>query len=174
MDRPIPEGFNLVEEMVRRIRSRKIDLTPTASSGWYDYQTWALEPLVAPERAAEAARLKLEESYRKQLEELFKGILALTRETHIKQLEIPAPGQRQRGRRACQDLRQPRALGRTAARRFMRRAASYRFVRSVLEKTFGAEGIRGMHRQTAAGPVKADLAAELDDMEAIFAGAAPP
>ncbi len=91
MDRPIPDDFSLVEEMVKRIRSKTIDLTPTTASGWYDYQTWSLETLVAPERAAEAGRLKLEEAYRKQLEEVFKGILALTRETHVKQLEIPAP-----------------------------------------------------------------------------------
>src|SRR5262249_22170748 len=97
MNQPIPEGFNLVAEMIRRIRAGSIDLTPTAASGWYDYQTWALEPLVAPERAAESERLKLEESYRKQLEELFKGILTLTRETHIKQLEVPAPGARAPG-----------------------------------------------------------------------------
>ncbi len=91
-NRPIPEGFSLAAEMVKRIRSRQIDLTPTASSGWYDYQTWSLETLAAPERAAEASRLKFGDGYRKQLEELFKGILALTRETHIKQLEVPTPG----------------------------------------------------------------------------------
>ena len=90
-DGQIPEGFSLVDEMVRRIRANRIDLTPTAASGWYDYQTWALEPLVAPERAAEAPRLMLAESYRKQLEELFKGILALTRESHIKQVEAVGP-----------------------------------------------------------------------------------
>ena len=45
VDRPIPEGFSLVDEMVKRIRSKQIDLTPTASSGWYDYQTWSLETL---------------------------------------------------------------------------------------------------------------------------------
>ncbi len=54
---------------------------------------------------------------------------------------------------------------------YARRAASYRFIRSVIERTFGADGLRGMHRLTAAGPVKANLAVELDEMQAIFAGA---
>ena len=172
-DKPIPEGFDLVEEMVRRIRSGQIDLTPTAASGWYDFQTWALETLVAPERAAEASRLKLDKSYRKQLEELFKGVLALTRETHIKQLEIPSAGMR-----GGPDRREPVKIhvspdlsAEPLATYYARRAASYRFVRSVLVDTFGAPAIRGLHRQTAAGPVQVDLATELDQIEAIFAGA---
>ena len=88
-DRPIPEGFSLIDEMIKRIQAGKLKLLPTANSGWYDYQTWALEPLVIPEKMPEAEHLALDVTYRKQLLELFKGILALTRETHIKQLEIP-------------------------------------------------------------------------------------
>ncbi len=99
MDKPIPQGFSLIDEMMKRIRSKQIDVSPTASSGWYDYQTWSLETLVAPDRAAEAVKLKLEESYRKQLEELFRGVLALIRETHIKQLEVPAPAPGQQANR---------------------------------------------------------------------------
>jgi hypothetical protein len=170
MGRPIPEGFNLVEEMVRRIRSGKIDLAPNASSGWYDYQTWALETLVAPERATEAARLKFRDSYRKQLNELFKGILALSRETHIKQLEVPAPGEKG-GPERVRIYVNPELSIEPLATFYARRAAAYRFVRSALETTFGADAIRGLHRQTDAGPVNADLAAELDAVEAIFAGA---
>jgi hypothetical protein len=169
-NRPIPEGFNLAAEMIKRIRSREIDLTPTPSSGWYDYQTWSLETLVAPERAAEASKLKFEESYRRQLEELFQGILALTRETHIKQLEVPAPGARVRPKRVVINIA-PELSAEPLATYYARRAASYRFVRSVLESTFGADAVRGLHRLTAAGPVKTDLSAELDAMEAIFAGA---
>ena len=173
MDRPIPEGFNLVEEMVRRIRSGKIDLAPSASSGWYDYQTWALETLVSPERATEAPRLKLDGSYRKQLEELFKGILALTRETHIKQLELPAPGAKAPGSEPepVKIFVSPELSVEPLATFYARRAAAYRFVRSVLETTFGPDALRGLHRQTAAGPVKEGLAAELDAIESIFSGA---
>ena len=54
---------------------------------------------------------------------------------------------------------------------YARRAASYRFVRSVLEGAFGADALHGMHRLTASGPVASDLASELDTMEALFAGA---
>jgi hypothetical protein len=41
----------------------------------------------------------------------------------------------------------------------------------VIVNTFGAEALRGMHRLTTAGPVEANLAVELDSLEAIFQGA---
>jgi hypothetical protein len=173
-NRPIPEGFDLMDELIRRIRTGAIDLTPTASSGWYDYQTWSLEPLAAPGRAAEAARLSPSASYRRQLEELFRGIMALTRETHIKQLEPPAPAEAPAGvREPVYILIRPGLSAEPLATCYARRGAAYRFVRGVLEETFGAEALNGLHRQTppGAGPVTAGLAAELETMEALFAGA---
>src|SRR5262249_39379532 len=89
-DRTIPEGFNLADAMIDRIRAGTLSLAPRPNSGWYDHQTWALEPLVVPERMPEAPRLRLDESYREQLVALFKGLLAMTRETHVKQLIIPS------------------------------------------------------------------------------------
>jgi hypothetical protein len=171
-NRPIPEGFNLMDELIRRVRAGAIDLAPTAGSGWYDYQTWSLEPLAAPERAAEAARLALSASYRRQLEELFRGIMALTRETHIKQLETVAPSAAPPGAEPVKIVIRPELSAEPLATCYARRGAGYRFIRSVLEETFGAEALNGLHRQTPAGPVTAALAAELDTMEALFAGAA--
>ena len=52
---PIPEGFNLADEMVKRLRSGELDLKPKPGSGWYDYQTFALEPLAVPEKMPEAS-----------------------------------------------------------------------------------------------------------------------
>ncbi|MEP6594045.1 MAG: hypothetical protein ABJC51_10150, partial [Acidobacteriota bacterium] len=43
--RPIPEAFSLAEAMVKGIRDGSLRLEPTDTSGWYDWQTWALEPL---------------------------------------------------------------------------------------------------------------------------------
>ena len=174
-NRPIPEGFNLMDELIRRVRTGAIDLAPTAGSGWYDYQTWSLEPLAAPERAAETARLTLSPSYRRQLEELFRGIMALTRETHIKQLEAPAPTAAPPGtpprREPVLIVIRPELSAEPLATCYARRGAAYRFIHSVLAETFGAEALNGLHRQTPAGPVTATLAAELDTMEALFAGA---
>ena len=55
---------------------------------------------------------------------------------------------------------------------FLRRAAGYRFIRNVLVDHFGAEGLKGMHRLTAEGPVKSDLYSELEQVGALFFGAA--
>jgi hypothetical protein len=41
----------------------------------------------------------------------------------------------------------------------------------LLEETFGPEALSQMHRQTATGPVKQNLADELREMEALFHGA---
>ena len=170
--RPIPEGFSLVDEMIKRIRSGSLQLKPTAESGWYDYQTWAIEPLVIPEKMPEAPHLNLTESYRKQVLELFKGILALTRETHIKQIEIPLAG-------AAAPLRPSRPIihiypeldAEPLATMYLRRAQAHHFIRTVIEDAFGSEALSKMHRLTIAGPVKENLDEELRSMEALFYGA---
>ena len=136
-DGPIPEGFSLIDEMTKRIQAGELKLLPTADSGWYDYQTWALEPLVIPEKMPEAEHLALDVTYRKQLLELFKGILALTRETHIKQLELP-PNRMilPPGAEVVIDI-YPELSAEPLATYYFRRAWSYYFIRTVLTGTFG-------------------------------------
>jgi hypothetical protein len=171
-DKPIPEGFSLVDEVIARVRSGELDLAPRPESGWYDHQTWSIEAMIVPDKSSEAPRLSLADTYRQHLEELFKGVYALTRETHIKQLEIPYPA----AEAPEQDPRPmvyiaPELSVEPLATYYLRRAASYRFVRGVVEKTFGPEALARMHRQTAAGPVEKDLASELAEMETLFQGA---
>ena len=43
-NRPIPEGFDLADEMIRRIRDGSLKLAPTETSGWYDHVNWTLDP----------------------------------------------------------------------------------------------------------------------------------
>ncbi|MEZ6194506.1 MAG: hypothetical protein R3F20_02095 [Planctomycetota bacterium] len=54
---------------------------------------------------------------------------------------------------------------------YRRRAASYRFVRVLLEETFGAPALREMHRPRPQGRASESLATELEEMEAVFEGA---
>ena len=169
-NQPIPKGFNLADEMVKRLRAGQLDLKPRPDSGWYDYQTFALEPLAVPERMPEAKRLRFDESYRKELVGLFKALLALTRETHVKQLESPHLGAAMRSRH--QPVRiSPALTVEPLATYYLRRARSYQFVREVLQQAFGPEALPKLHRLTAAGPVNLSLAAELSLMEALFHGA---
>lgn len=165
----VPEGAVLFDELIPRVRDGSLSLAPREDSGWYDHVTWALEPLLRPDAQPEAARLSFTKGYRAHLEELFKGLLALTRETHVKQLEIGMCG-------ACM----PRptihvAPGLTLeplATHYRRRADAYRFVRDVLEEAFGRGGLRSLRRLTIDGPVDIDLDSELDLMTRIFDGAA--
>lgn len=168
--RPIPEGFNLADEMVKRIRAGQLNLIPKPNSGWYDYQTYALEPLVIPERMPEAKWLQFDESYRKELIGLFKALLALTRETHVKQLEMPMVGMA-RPRPVLRIKIAPDLSLEPLPEYYQRRAQSYRFVHEVIEQAFGPAALAKLHRLTAAGPVNLSLASELTLMEGLFEGA---
>ncbi|HVG61582.1 MAG TPA: hypothetical protein VNA24_23685 [Hyalangium sp.] len=141
-------------------------LTPAASSGWYDRIAWSLLTLVTPESGDEARKLDFGEEYRKTLEQLFKGILALARESHVKQLEEPAAGSGPPAFRL-----KPQLSVEPLPTHYLGRALGYRFVREVLESTFGVETLRELKRLTASGPVKTALDEELALMEALFLGA---
>jgi hypothetical protein len=170
-NRPVPPGFDLQEELVRRIRTGQLNLAPTPESGWYDHQTWALEPLVVPEKTIEASRLRLSDSYRKHLLDLFKGLQALTRETHIKQLEIPEVGGGMPPREPVVIMVRPELAAEPLCTHYLRRAAAYRFVRQAIVSTFGEAALTPMKRLRAEGPINRPLGAELADMESLFRGA---
>ena len=54
---------------------------------------------------------------------------------------------------------------------YLRRARSYRFVRTVLEEAFGPDAWKSMRRMTAAGPIDMDLGDDLTLMQSLFYGA---
>jgi hypothetical protein len=170
--RPVPPGFDLLAELIRQVQSGEVGLDPGDTSGWYDYQAWSLEPLLVPGRTAEAPRLALGRRYRQHLEDLFRGGLALARETHVKQLRgaliggaggVPGPPP---------VWVRPALSVEPLPSVYIRRASSYAFVRSVLLEAFGAGALGGLHRLTPEGPVVPTLADELGWMERLFVGAA--
>ncbi len=170
-DRPIPEGFDPMTEMIREVRSGGINLEPTKRSGWYDLQTWSLAPLLVPERMPESARLQCGQRYRRHLEDLFRGALALAREAHVKQAG-GGYGGGSRGPRVPPIWVSPDLTVEPLPTLYARRATCYRFVQSLLEEEFGAATLKSLHRLTPAGPREASLAEELPAMERLFAGAA--
>ncbi len=169
-DRPVPEGASAIDLLVREVTSGRLSLRPNEGSGWYDRQTWALEPLIRPDETPEAKKLRLGPRYRAYLVELFKGLLALTRETHVKQLEIPPAGAAAPPREPL--FVRPELSVEPLATHYRRRAASYAYVRGVLVGAFGEARLTGAHRLTAEGPVAEPLLAELDRMQKLFRGAA--
>jgi hypothetical protein len=171
---PIPEGFELMTELITRLKNGKLSFQPQADSGWYDHQLWSLEPLVTFKTSPESKQLKPNEEYLKHLEELFKGTYALMRETHIKQLERPSPASEAAGPPVKEREKvfiSPDPHVELLPTMYLRRAQSYRFVREVLEETFGKEELTKIYRLTANGPVDTNLADELDLMERLFSGA---
>jgi len=171
-DQPIPEGFDLGDEMVKRLRAGTLDLKPNPASGWYDHQTYALQALAVPEGMPEGKHLTLNESYREELAGLFKALLALTRETHIKQLELPRCGSAMGPRPLKVKLYiAPDLTVEPLATYYFRRARSYQFVHDVLHRSFGLEGLEKMRRLTADGPVNLPLGEEIHLMQVLFHGA---
>jgi hypothetical protein len=169
-DRPIPDNFDLMTELIRRVRSGKINLIPTDTSGWYDRQTWSLEPLIAPDRTPERCQLEFGKRYREHLEALFRGALALARETHAK---LGGGGRGGYGGPIQPPIWiKPNLTVEPLPTLYTRCAAAYGFVRSVLEETFGADALKGMHRLSPEGASRLGLAEELDGMEKLFLGAA--
>jgi len=168
--RPVPDGFDLMEELIRRVRQRTITFRPTPQSGWYDYQSWSLEPLLIPDETREAKRLQLQRLYRRHLVKLFKGILALSRETHAKQ--FGGGGRGGYGGEVRETIWiKPDLSVEPLATCYLRRAIGYRFIRETLEAMFGGDALAGIHRLTPDGPTPMSLPEELDSMESLFAGA---
>lgn len=164
----IPEPFSLIDTLIQRIREDKISLAPTADSGWYDYQVHALEPLVIPERMPEAPHVFMTDPYKEELVDLFKAAIALTRETHVKQIEIPRAGA------ALPPITVdifPAVSLEPAAEFFLRRGKSYTFIKQVLAKMFTGETLHAAKRATPSAPRDPSLLAELESMESLFYGA---
>src|SRR5258707_570485 len=85
----LPANADLMNELVQAIRSGKVDLRPTADSGWYEYQVHALETLLLPEKGAEHNKLLLMKAYKKRMLEAFRATITKRRETHVRQLATP-------------------------------------------------------------------------------------
>lgn len=159
----------IMDEMVYQLQMGRLDLEPHAQSGWYDYQLWALSGLIIVDENCESARLKMTVEYRSHLESLFKGLYALTRETHLKQSLSYGWGS------APPRLKVfigPELRVEPLPTFYYRRALSYRFIRQILIEIFGPAALNDISRLTAAGNSNLPLLSELAEIEAIFHGAA--
>ena len=125
--------------------------------------------LACLEKEPEGSRLRFNPPYRRHLDELFKGVLAVTRETHVKQLEVDLAGAAGFGLKNLPVFVSPSLSVEPLATYFERRARGYAFVRDVLQD---AGLLDTMHRVTPTGPVARPLDEELAHIEALFRSAA--
>ena len=161
---PVPPGFDLIGELIARVADGRVSLAPTEESGWYDHILYALEPLVAPDLAPEASRLKLGESYRTDLRQLFRSLLGTSRESHVKQIEDGYVG-------GCPLVVRPSLTLEPLGEHYRRRAESYRYVREKLVAILGEDVLLNRNRQTLRGATGMPLLDEIFFMEQLFAGA---
>jgi hypothetical protein len=166
----VPDGTNLLDALIAAVRSGAVDLAPGADSGWYDYQIYALETLLLPERGAESENLLLTAGYKKKLIETFKSILIQTRETHLKQLATGVAA-------SSASLEPVDAYPLHAAEPFptfyLRTGRGYRFLRTFLQAALGVEFLAGTDRLVESGDRgTVPLATELDQRVALLYGLA--
>jgi hypothetical protein len=155
----VPEGANLMQELVRAIRSGKIDLTPRENSGWYDHQVYALQTMLMPEMGEEHNKLLLTRPYKKRMLEAFAALITKRRETHARQSDGPksaaaAP------LRELEDVR-PRLRVEPSPSYYVRTARSYSFLFNFLTATLGEETLKAIHGLRQAGAQQDHLATEL-------------
>ncbi len=130
-----PPDLDYMEALIAAIRDGSVDLAPDASSGFYDYQSWALETLLLPERGSESDHLLLTAAYKQKLLDTFRSILTQNRETHVKQLEI---GASDRGSVSIEIDLYPRLPAEPFPTFYLRSARAYRFLSTWLETVLGS------------------------------------
>jgi hypothetical protein len=161
----VPEGANLMKELVTRIRLGEIDLSPRENSGWYDHQVYALETMLLPEHGEEQNKLLLTKPYKKRMLEAFQALITKRRETHVRQLEVttadaaPPP-----------DEFQPRLRVEPCPSYYLRTARSYAFLHGFLNESLGADKLKSIHGLRQRGEQSQDLLTELESQRDLFYG----
>jgi hypothetical protein len=164
----LPEGTDLMKELVRAIRSGKVDLTPRENSGWYDHQVFALQTLLLPEKGEEHHKLLLTKPYKKRMLEAFAALITKRRETHVRQLDAPTAAMAA----PPQELENvaPRLRVEPCPSYFVRTARSYAFLHNFLTASLGEATLKSLHGLRQEGEREADLATELAAQRDLFYG----
>ncbi|MBN1844639.1 MAG: hypothetical protein JW810_03080, partial [Sedimentisphaerales bacterium] len=155
-------GHNIMNRLIRAIRSGELDLAPAADGGWYDYQMFALETLLVPEKGQEGDKLLLSEDYKKRLIDAFKTMLTKKRELHVRHIEfVPA---------RCMVLGpeyfsiSPDLHVEPMATYCLRTARGFRFLLDGLETILGSSSLEGIVVDGSSLP------AALEEMASLYYG----
>lgn len=157
----IPEGVELMDALIEAILTGDVDLAPLEGSGWYDYQLYALETLLLPEKAPESSKLLLTKAYKEKLIETFKTLITQTRETHVKQLNMGGEG----ASAPVPTLEiYPVLHAEPFASYYLRQARAYRFVKIALGSALGSAFLDNAMAFDESGLDEIALAQRLDEM----------
>ncbi len=160
----LPDGADLMLEFVKAIRSGKVDLKPRANSGWYDYQCFALETFLLPERGTENSKLLLTKKYKQRMLEAFKALVTKRRETHVRQLGGAA------GSAAPPTEVAPRLRVEPNPTFYLRTARAYAFLETFLSDWMKGPGVSPIHGKREGGDRHMALGDELRSMRDFFYG----
>ena len=166
----VPPNVDLMKELVKRIRSGEVDLKPKTDSGWYEYQVYALETLLLPEKGAEKDKLLLTKEYKKRMLEAFKALMTKRRETHVRQMAVLAAKAEPPPPPRAEITVEPRLRVEPAPTYYLRTARAYAFLANFLEASAGKEALQGLHGLKQGGERSQDLHAELLWMRGLFYG----
>jgi hypothetical protein len=160
-----------MKELVRRIKSGEVDLKPKDGSGWYDYQAYALETLLLPEKGEEHNKLLLTKTYKKRMVEAFKAQATKHRETHVRQLAVAEAGLAADAGKPAASLKvRPQIRVEPNPSYYLRTARAYAFLTSFLEVSIGKSFLQAMHGLRSDGPRELDLYNELHFQRDLFYG----
>lgn len=164
-----PADVNLIDVLVNAIRDRLLDLEPDETSGWYDYQLYALETLLVPESLPESDNLLLTKAYKEKLIETFQSLITQTRETHAKQLETFG-GVGSAAEPTPVDV-YPKFPLEPFPSFYLRTARAYRFLETVLPAALGEQFLAHTTRMTEDGDeVTQPLGEDLADITRLMYG----
>jgi hypothetical protein len=162
----LPEGADLMMEFVKAIRDGRVDLAPKDNSGWYDYQVYALETFLLPERGEESGKLLLTKKYKERMLQAFKALITKRRETHVRHLG--------RGAARCapppSGALKPRLRVEPNPTFFIRTARAYAFLQTYLEATIPEDVMKRLTGRKEGGSRSMPLADELEWIKRFFYG----
>ena len=163
----IPASADIMRELVKAIREGTVNLQPTAASGWYDYQVYALETLLLPQKGAEARHLLLSANYKRRMQEAFQSLMTKRKETHV--LRSDTAPKSAAAPRPIQHF-VPRLRLEPAPTYYLRMARSYRFLELAIHELVDGTSLSDMYGLTESGRRKYLLTDELLEMQRLFYG----
>ena len=162
---------DLFNALIDLIQEGNITLKPRPGDGWYQYQQYAAEVFLLPEDAAEGKKLDFGGGYRDRLEEAFRAIITLIRETHAGLIRYGAGGGAMAGPPKYIPVKvSPEISVEPMPTYYLRVARGYGFLQKVLETNFGATTLAKMRGLRAKGKAKDDLDGELADVRELYYG----
>jgi hypothetical protein len=166
----LPPNANLMNEFIKRIKSGEVDLTPRPSSGWYEYQVYALETMLLPEKGDERSKLLLTKQYKKRMLEAFQALVTKRRETHARQLYAKDAPREMAAPPPPPDFVEPRLRVEPCPTYYLRTARAYAFLANFLESALGKDTLTQLHGLKQGGERQLDLFTELTQMRDLCYG----